>query len=231
MAMKLSSTLGKRALAWMQVGPPALDVLTEYRALKDQGTVAVFGVEDYSDAQIEAAHASLGLLTVQAEINLLSQPAPSTVALCERIGCRFVGYGPLLGGLLADRYLGAPRPPLMDVDHREYFYTVDAWGGWGAFQKLLQVLRRVGDRHQTAPDALPASISTVALAYVLSLPRMLSVIVGVRLGVKKDHRHETLAALALELAPMDVSEIDSAVFHSDPSCRSEQCAFLRKYRG
>ena len=52
----------------------------------------------------------------------------------------FVGYGPLLGGLVSDRYLGASRPA-PNKDHREYFYTIDAWGGWGPFQKLLQVLR------------------------------------------------------------------------------------------
>ena len=61
---------------------------------------------------------------------------------------------------------------MTDANHREYSYTIDAWGGWGAFQRLLHVLRRIADRHEVA------SIATVAIAYLLSLPRMLAVIVG-----------------------------------------------------
>ena len=42
--------------------------------------------------------------------------------------------------------------------------------------------------------------------------------IGVRLGVDSDHRADSLAALALNLAPVDTREIDAAVFHADPSC-------------
>ena len=91
-------------------------------------------IEDYTEAQVETAHKAFGVATVQHEINPISHNSPSWVALCERIGCSFVGYGPLLGGLVADGYLGAPRPT-PDKDHREYFYTIDAWGGWGAFSE------------------------------------------------------------------------------------------------
>ena len=42
--------------------------------------------------------------------------------------------------------------------------------------------------------------------------------IGVRLGVDSDHRSDSLAALALNLAPVDTREIDAAVFHADPSC-------------
>jgi len=223
MAQTLEDRLGRAALAWMQVGPPALERLSEYAALKQRGLVTAFGVEDYSDAQIQEAHAAFGVATVQQEINLLSHPSPQTVQLCQKIGCQFVGYGPLLGGLVADTYLGAPRP-VTDANHRDYSYTIDAWGGWGAFQRLLQALRHIADRHDVA------SIATVAIAYLLSLPRMLAVIVGVRLGVNSDHRANSLAALALNLAPVDTREIDAAVFHADPSCTSEQCTMLRAHR-
>ena len=83
----------------------------------------------------------------------------------------------------------------------------------------------MGDRHSGA------SISTVALSYVLSLPRMLAVIVGVRLGVgAADHRADSLDALRLELDALDFSQIDGAVYHADPSCQSDQCRALRTYR-
>ena len=62
------------------MGPPALGRLSEYAALKQRGLVAAFGVEDYSDAQIQEAHAAFGVATVQQEINLLSHPSPQVSA-------------------------------------------------------------------------------------------------------------------------------------------------------
>ena len=44
------------------------------------------------------------------------RPSNSTIATCRRIGCVFIAYGPLLGGLLSDRYLNQPRPT-PDRDH------------------------------------------------------------------------------------------------------------------
>lgn len=62
------------------MGPPALERLSEYAALKQRGLVTAFGVEDYSDAQIQEAHAAFGVATVQQEINLLSHPSPQVSA-------------------------------------------------------------------------------------------------------------------------------------------------------
>lgn len=42
----LEARLGKRALQWVQVGPPALEHLPEYRLQRIKGRVAHFGVED-----------------------------------------------------------------------------------------------------------------------------------------------------------------------------------------
>jgi len=221
--MMLRESLGNDALAWVQLGPPAMENLHIYRELKQRGIVSMYGVEDFSQSQVELAHDAIGVATVQQEINPIAHMSPSWVSLCDRLGCQFVSYGPLLGGLLSDRYLGEPRPS-PDKDHRDYMYTVDAWGGWGPFQNLLQALRQVGDRHGGI------SVATVGLAYVLSLPRMLAVIVGVRLGVESDHRVDSLTALHIELTDLDFFLIDTAVFHSDPLCQAEHCAALRKHR-
>ena len=50
------------------------------------------------------------------EINAIVRPSDETLAFCAAHGCRFVSYGPLLGGLLSDEYLGAARPT-PDADH------------------------------------------------------------------------------------------------------------------
>lgn len=212
--LALRDSLGSTSLRWVQLGPPALPQLEIYRALKAEGVVEMFGVEDYTPAQVDLAHAAIGVVSVQQEISLLSRPSPEMYATCERIGCAFVGYGPLLGGLLSDKYLGQPRPS-PSPDHRPYFYTIDGWGDWTAFQRLLSVLRRVGDRHG------PASVSSVALAYTLALPRVAAVILGVRLGVGADHRGDSIAALEMQLSASDIDDIDAVVFHSAGVCVSD----------
>ena len=144
---------------------------------------------------------------VQQELNLIVRPARATLKLCKRIGCKFVAYGSLLGGLLSDRYLGVRRWPEPDAEHskmRDYLASIEEWGGgdgaWREFQKLLRVLRRVADRHASAG----ATVAQVALAYTLGLDNVLGAIVGVRLArPEAEHRDESLGALRLAAALTD----------------------------
>ena len=206
---ELEARLGKDALRWVQLGPPALGHLPSYVAARAAGRIGHVGVEDYSADMLEQIGRALPIATVQQEINLLVRPSEASLAFCEAHGCKFVAYGPLLGGLLADRYLGLP-PPTPDADHskqRDYLDSIRAWGDWRRFQALLRTLRAVGDAHGRAP------VAVVALAYVLQLRYMLAAIVGVRLGgvQSADHRSDSLQALALKLAPQEVGAIEQAV--------------------
>ena len=66
----------------------------------------------------------------------------------------------------------------------------------------------MGNAHGDVP------ISSVALAYVLQLEMVHSVIVGVRLGAEPpqpDHRRDSLQALQLRLSAADVEAIEEAV--------------------
>lgn len=216
----LSARLGVGSTLWAQLGPPALDHLPSYRVAKVRKQVAHFGVEDYDAPMLARAAKVLKISTVQQEINAIVRPADATVSFCVEHGCRFIAYGPLLGGLLSDRYLGVGRPT-PDKDHTkqlDYLDSIDAWADWRTFQLVLQAMRAVGDKHDGA------SISTVALAYVLQLPHMLAAIVGVRLGHALPaevgdearhsatyHRKQSLEALQLQLSADDVASIDQAV--------------------
>ena len=156
------------------------------------------------------------IATVQQEINAIVRPSADALAACVELRCQFVAYGPLLGGLLTDAYLGAPRPR-PDAEHTkqlDYLASIDAWASWREFQTLLGVLRKVGDAHGGA------GIGSVALAYVLKLEYVVAVISGVRLGlnitddVKRPHRRHrkaALDALQLELSAEEVKTIDAAV--------------------
>jgi len=205
----IEERLGKEAVRWVQLGPPALDHLPKYRLAHVAGRVHHYGVEDYTTAMLQKTIEAFPVATVQQEINLLVRPEESMLALCRDHGCRFIAYGPLLGGLLSDAYLNV-KTPQPDADHTkqvDYLQSIVQWGGWAAFQRLLGVLRRVGDAHGGA------SIAAVSLAYLLQLPYVLAAIVGVRIGhgAGADHRRENLEALALELSAAEVAEIDKAV--------------------
>ena len=205
----LCGQLGVTALDWAQLGPPALNYLQEYKLLQLHGVVRHYGVEDYDAAMIRRMHAVIPVETVQQELNLIVRPARETRELCAEIGCQFVAYGSLLGGLLSDRYLGVKRAPTPDAEHtkmRDYLASIEVWGGWRAFQKLLRVLRAVADRHADAG----ATVAQVALAYTLGLDHVLGAIVGVRLG-RAEHRAESLGALRLALTAEDRHEIRVAV--------------------
>ena len=87
-----------------------------------------FRVEDFNVQMLETFAQKLDIVTVQQEINLIIRPAAASISFCKAHGCMFVAYGSLLGGLLSDRYLGAPRP-VPDADHSkmtDYLGTVRA---------------------------------------------------------------------------------------------------------
>jgi len=210
----LEARLGPSALHWVQLGPPALEHLPEYRIAHIKGRIRHLGVEDFTLEMLQQFASTLPLTTVQQEINLLVRPSDATLAFCREHGCRFVAYGPLLGGMLSDRYLGtsAPTP---DVDHSkqlDYLGSIQAWGGWERFQRLLRTLRTVGDAHLDA-HGTAAPVAVVALAYILQLPYVLAAIVGVRLGgvMGADHRRDSLRALALILTPEEKALIERQV--------------------
>ena len=183
---------------WVQVGPPALEHMDLLAELQASGAVGEYGVEDYDHEMLETISKRIDIVSVQQEINLIIRPSRPSLDFCQRKKCAFIAYGALLGGLLSDAYLGADAPSPPDPDHRkqtDYLASINQWGDWEAFQKLLAALRKVADRHA-------ASIAQVALRYTLDLPYVAGAIVGVRLG-NTDHRAENLAALGLRLSRED----------------------------
>jgi len=200
-----SKKMGLNALDWIQLGPPALSHLDELKRLQSSGIIRQYGVEDYSSGMLEQILAALPVVTVQQEINLIIRPSAASISLCEQHGCKFVAYGVLLGGLLSDRYLGARRP-VPDSDHskqRDYLDSIDQWGDWEGFQKMLEALAVVARRHN-------ATISQVALSYTLDLPYMLGAIIGMRLG-ESDHSDENIRALQLKLTDKDKDDMVLAI--------------------
>ena len=127
------------------------------------------------------------------------------VQYAKEKGIRLACFGTVAGGLLSDRFLGAPGLPQSGsgttVSMRMYSSALKRWGDWGLFQELLRELRRVADRHGT-------TIANVASAWVLYKLGEDGgwVIIGVR-----DTRHleEHVALREVTLDEADVVAIDA----------------------
>ena len=100
-------------------------------------------------------------------------------------------YGTLAGGFFSERWLGAPEPgpELSNRSLIKYKLVIDDFGGWDAFQTLLQACKAIGDRHGVG-------IATVATRWVLDQPGVAAAIVGARYA---DHLQQTLAVFRLRL--------------------------------
>jgi aryl-alcohol dehydrogenase-like predicted oxidoreductase len=83
---------------------------------------------------------------------------------------------------------------------------VEAWGGWGLFQELLSVLKRVADKHRV-------SIANIAVRYILDRPAVAGVIVGTRLGVT-EHRADNARSFDVILDAEDHAEIEAILARS-----------------
>ena len=151
----------------------------------------------------------LPIASNQVQFSLVdTRPLRAMAPACAARGVQLLTYGTLLGGLLTDAWLGKGEPAkaaLTTPSLGKYMNMIKHWGGWALFQQLLQVARRVADRHAGA------SIATVGIAWVLRQQAVGGVIVGLRAGLS-EHSAENRHALALAqaLTEADLAELLAA---------------------
>jgi aryl-alcohol dehydrogenase-like predicted oxidoreductase len=120
--------------------------------------------------------AGVPLVSMQTQYSLLDRrPAHDVAALAQSHGMQLLCYGTLAGGFLTEHWLGKPQPqaPLANRSLVKYQLIIDEFGGWTAFQSLLQALDQIARRHAV-------SLSSVAVRWVLEQPGVAAAIVGAR---------------------------------------------------
>jgi aryl-alcohol dehydrogenase-like predicted oxidoreductase len=89
---------------------------------------------------------------------------------------------------------------------------VDAWGGWALFQRLLETLKEIADKHHV-------SLANVAVRAILDRPAVAGVIAGTRLGLA-EHRADNARVFSFTLDDEDHTHLDTVLAASRDLYRS-----------
>jgi aryl-alcohol dehydrogenase-like predicted oxidoreductase len=174
------------------------EVAGAVKELIREGKVRHFGLSEAGTQTIRRAHAVQPVAALQSEYSLWwRRPEEEVLPTLEELGIGFVPFSPLGRGFLTGK-----------IDETVSFASGDFRAGLPRFspdarkanQALVDLLRAIGDRRKATP-------AQVALAWLLSRKPWIVPIPG----TTKLHRlEENIGALAVELTPADLGEIDGA---------------------
>ena len=172
------------------------------------GKIRFLGVTNFDVARLrELRDAGIPIASHQVQYSVIDRrPASAMTDYCRAHSIPLLCYGGAAGGFLSDRYLGQPEPS-MPLDNRsltKYRLIIDEYGGWEPFQALLGALAAVARIHD-------ATITSVALRWVLDQSQVAGVIVGAR---HARHLDDLRRVPALRLTGADTQRIGEVVARS-----------------
>ena len=177
---------------------PIEDVAGAVKELIQQGKVKHFGLSEAGVQTIRRAHKVQPLTALQSEYSLWTRtPEMEVIPMLEELGIGFVTYSPLGKGFLTGKIDENTKFDSTDFRSTLPRFTPEALK---ANQALIDLLGRIGKRKK-------ATVAQIALAWLLAQKPWIVPIPG----TTKLHRlDENIGAVAVELTPDDLREIDSA---------------------
>ncbi|HKV54455.1 MAG TPA: aldo/keto reductase [Candidatus Binataceae bacterium] len=191
---------------WDYADERYLDALAHLADLAAAGKIRHLALTNFDTEHMRIIdQRGIRIVSNQVQYSIVDRrPEVRMAALCRERGITLLTYGTVLGGLLSEKYLGQPEPrraQLNTASLQKYRNMIDAWGGWGLFQELLAVLKRIADKHEV-------SIANVGVRYVLERPAVAGVIVGARLGVS-EHLADNARVFGIALDSDDYARIEA----------------------
>jgi aryl-alcohol dehydrogenase-like predicted oxidoreductase len=177
---------------------PIEDVAGAVKELIGQGKVKHFGLSEAGVQTIRRAHAVQPITALQSEYSLWwRRPEAEVIPTLEELGIGFVPYSPLGKGFLTGK-----------IDEKTTFDSSDFRSTLPRFtpealksnQALVDLLGQIAQRKK-------ATLAQIALAWLLAQKPWIVPIPGT---TKLQRLDENLGALAIELTPDALREIDSA---------------------
>jgi len=182
---------------WDYSVPRYVETALALYALQKEGLIARIGGTNFDSAHAtEIMDAGVPLVSMQTQYSLIDRRAAHDLApLAQGHGMQLLCYGTLAGGFLTEHWQGKPEPqaPLANRSHVKYLLIIDEFGGWAAFQSLLQALDQIARRYAV-------SLSSVAVRWVLEQPGVAAAIVGARYA---DRLNSTLEVFGFALDAAD----------------------------
>ena len=171
-------------------------------AVKDlilAGKVRHFGLSEAGAKTIRRAHAVQPVAALQSEYSLWwREPEAEILPVCEELGIGFVPFSPLGRGYLTGKIDENTTFASADLRSRSPRYTPEARK---ANRGVVNLLERMGKQKGATP-------AQIALAWLLAQKQWIVPIPGSR---KLERLDENIGALAVELNPEDLREINNAI--------------------
>ena len=178
---------------------PIEDVAGAVKELIQEGKVKHFGLSEAGAQTIRRAHAVQPVTAIQSEYSLWWRtPEEEVLPTCEELGIGFVPFSPLGRGYLTGKIDENTTFASSDIRSRSPRYTPEARK---ANRVVIDLLARIGEQKGATP-------AQIALAWLLAQKPWIVPIPGSR---KLERLDENIGALAVELTPDDLQEIESAI--------------------
>jgi aryl-alcohol dehydrogenase-like predicted oxidoreductase len=177
---------------------PMEDVAGVVKDLIQQGKVRFFGLSEAGAKSIRRAHAVQPVTALQSEYSLWTrEPEAETIPTLEELGIGMAPFSPLGKGFLTGTIDPGTTFNERDIRGSIPRFAPDARG---ANQRLVDLLRRVGDRHG-------ATSAQVALAWLLAQKPWIVPLFGTR---KLERFEENIGALSVQLTGDDMRELNGS---------------------
>jgi aryl-alcohol dehydrogenase-like predicted oxidoreductase len=178
---------------------PIEEVAGAVRELIQAGKVKHFGLSEAGVEIIRRAHAVQPVAAIQSEYSLWWRECEADVLpVCEELGIGFVPFSPLGRGFLTGKIDENTVFASNDIRSRTPRYTPEARK---ANRVVVDLLAAIGEKKGATP-------AQIALAWLLAQKPWIVPIPGSR---KLERLDENLGAIAVELTPGDLQEIENAI--------------------
>jgi aryl-alcohol dehydrogenase-like predicted oxidoreductase len=177
---------------------PIEDVAGAVKDLIQEGKVKHFGLSEAGVQTIRRAHAVQPVTALQSEYSLWwRNPEAEVLPTLEELGIGFVPFSPLGKGFLTGKIDENTTFDSTDFRNVVPRFTPEARK---ANQALVDLLSRVAERKKATPAQIALAWLLIQKPWIVPIP-----------GTTKLHRlEENIGAVAVELTPDDLREIDSA---------------------
>jgi len=190
------------------VNTPVEETILALEDLVKAGKILYYGVSEWSALQIQQglnvaqSRGLYGMVSNQPYYNMLGRNIEKEVIpLCEKEGVGQVVFSPLAQGILTGKYKPGAPPPADSraADEKQNMFLEGSDLLSDATLTKVQNLKPVADR-------LGCTMAELALAWILRLPNISSVIVG---ASRPEQVKDNAKAATIDLSEKDIEDIEA----------------------